>query len=282
MATGLASANLNIEKGVIFGNSLNNVNMTFNRNMTVQGITIDSGFTFEDLLDDQAVTQDWSFNFKPSSDRVLVTVNQLHRTKVNITDTPSFLITVQHNITGYFPNSIIGVYRANVYQTSITSDSGGFCTYTSSNINTATNFVFIPYTPPATTTTTTTTIATTTTTTITTTTTTLTMEGMTPCLTDLSTGDVKEALKCIYVGENFQREDGVPTMGYWFYGIIVLGMCFIMYLKVKNITFVSIVLLLFMSILGDLFPPEGALTYWGIVVMAIAGTLYGLFKGGGD
>jgi len=119
---------------------------------------------------------------------------------------------------------------------------------------------------------------TTTTTTIPTTTTTIALQGTTPCLEYLRTTDFKEAYKCMYIGQNFQREDGTPTMGYWFYLFVFGGLTLMMYLATNRIAVAGFTLLFFMGAFGDSFPPEANATYWLVVVAAVAVTIYNLFK----
>lgn len=100
----------------------------------------------------------------------------------------------------------------------------------------------------------------------------------TPCFSDLRNGSIRDAISCLYVGRNFMRDDGAPTMGYFFYLIVFGGMVFIFYLKHRNITVSGILMLLFLGIFHGEFPPEASIIYWGVVVSSVVVTLYGLFK----
>ena len=100
----------------------------------------------------------------------------------------------------------------------------------------------------------------------------------TPCFSSLLVGDVKESMKCLYIGTNFQRDDGVYTMGYFFYLIVFGGMTFMFYLKHKNMAASGIIMLIFMAFFTGDMPSEAGVIYYGVVSMAVAVTIYGLFK----
>jgi hypothetical protein len=100
----------------------------------------------------------------------------------------------------------------------------------------------------------------------------------TTCFSYLINVSIKDAITCLYIGKNFQRDDGVPTMGYFFYLIVFGGMVFIFYLKHRSIVISGMVMLIFLIIFEGEFPPEAGLIYWGIVLAAVVSVLYGLFK----
>lgn len=101
----------------------------------------------------------------------------------------------------------------------------------------------------------------------------------TPCMSALVVNhSLKMAMKCLYIGNNFLRDDGAPTMGYFFYLIVFGGMVFIFYLKHRSIPVAGMMMLFFLVIFAGEFPPEAVMIYWGIVVAAVVVTLYGLFK----
>jgi len=104
------------------------------------------------------------------------------------------------------------------------------------------------------------------------------MGNRTPCMSALMNQSIKEALKCLYIGNNFQRDDGSPTMGYFFWLIVVDGMIFVFYLRHKSIAVASMMLLIFLgSGIAD-FPPEVLMIHWAIAVGGILVTLYKLFE----
>ena len=215
----------------------------------------------------------------PSTNNNLdITILSASTSLLNLTATPSYIYYANFGLTGFAPSTNVECYQNYVLEDTKTSNGDGYILFNSQDFNSEINFYFTTDIATTTTTSSTTTSTGPTTSTSSTTSTTLAAAYMTPCMTHLSQTDIKEAIKCVYIGENFRRSDGAPTMGYWFYGIIIFGFTFMLYLKVKNIAIAGITLLIFMAVFNGQFPPQAQTTYWGIVVFSILTILYGIFK----
>lgn len=216
----------------------------------------------------------------PSSHSVYVVIEELSPNLMNFTETPTFLINVEHNITGFNASQVVNVTEDGVYDGNTTSDANGFFSYVCGTFNSETVWAFGGGGSAPTTTTTTTSTSTTSTTGSTTTTTAYSTNiAMSPCLEALSEADLKEMMECVYVGNDFQRDDGVPTMGHWFYLLIFGGFTFVAWLKTRKIEVAGGLMLILLVAFNGQFPPQAALVYWGLVVASVTSVLYGLYIG---
>ena len=249
-----------------------NTEYTFNADYTTENISFIAG---------GIVFGNYTIKINPEDNFLDVEIVTLITDNLNFTETPiGDTDTIEHNITAWTPTNPVYSYLDGVHEADTVADASGFFNITFDDYDGATS-VFFGTAGTTTTTvapTTTTTIAPTTTTLPATTTTTLAVRRLTPCLGHLATADLKESYKCLYIGENFQRSDGAPTLGYWFYLLVFGGMVFILWMKVKNIAIAGFTMLMFMGLFQGWFPPQAAATYWAVVVAAVAAVLVGLFK----
>ena len=221
----------------------------------------------------------YSLKITPTEQTLDVEIHYLSNSYMNFTETPSFLIDAEHNISGWSAGDNLTAYVAGSLDGNATVDETGFFSYTTNdNFNSETNIWFLTM---GTTTTTVTTTSTTTTTEAGATTTTLYANRQTPCFQYLATVDFKEFYKCVYVGDSdevMQRSDSSPAMGYWFYGMISIVFSFIFWFKTRRIESAAFSQLMFMALFRTHYPPQLALINWGIAVLAVANILYGLIK----